>query len=290
MAEGISELSWRNWCFEYGIIGEMENIATVPAWSNLITPRTSELIMSDDIASAAASVEVYWTGGRQVNMVALLNHNMIGLASQPIIKIYDTDDAELTASSYIGMNTSNLDVQRHLFAYFTDSEDFNINRVVRVVVSWPQRTGFVRYGQYDEWSEEYTPEELTVGALWAGPTWRPTNGIRSTGWAQGITEIKRGAISIGGQDYRSAEARRRRMPFTFPMLSRAEVYGMDVRPPTMQRTLSWLGTSRPLIVIPDIETADAPFMQAVYGYLDQDPSWTKVEGGYTVSASITEAL
>lgn len=288
---GISEISWRNWCFEYGVVGEMENMATVPPQSNLITPRTSELVMSDDIATAACGIEVYWTGGRQVNVVALLNHNMIGLNTVPIVKIYDVDNNELIASTYVGVNSSNLDVQRHMFCYFTDNEDFNPNRVNRVVVLFPRRIDFVRYGEYDEWSDTYTAGELTLGGLWAGPTWRPTNGIRLSGWGQGVTEQKRGAVSIGGQEYRSPEARRRRMPVTFPLLLEDEVYGMDVRPPTIQRVLQWVGTSRPLIIIPDTDDPDAPFLQAIYGYLDQDPSWSKVEdAGYTVTTMITETL
>lgn len=288
---GISEISWRNWCFEHGTVSASTNMATVPPLSNVLTPRTSELIYSTAIASSTASIEVSWTGGREVTMVAILNHNMIGLNTTPVVKIYDTDLNELIASSYVGINSSNLNVQRHMFCYFTDTEDFNMNRVNRVVVLFPQRTGLVRYGEYDEWSETYAPGELMLGGLWAGPTWRPENGIRSTGWGQGVTEVKRGAVSIGGQEYRSPEARRRRMPITFPLLLEAEVYGMDVRPPTIQRVLQWVGTSRPLIIIPDTEDPDAPFLQAIYGYLDQDPSWSTVENaGYTVTTSITEAL
>lgn len=288
---GISQVAWRNWCFEYGVIGEMENMATTPPHSNLITPRTSELVMSTGIASAACSIEVYWAGGRQVNMVALLNHNILGASSAPTFQIYDEDLNMLTPSSVVTLTFTGLEVQRHLFAYFTDIEDFNMNRVNRVVVIFPQRTGAVKYGQHDEYSDDTTLEELSIGGLWAGPIWQPTNGIRKTGWGQGITETKRGAVSIGGQEYRSAEARRRKMPFSFPLLLESEVYGMDVFPTTLQRVLSWVGTSRPLIVIPDAETPDASFMQAIYGYLDQDPSWTTVPGaGYTVTASITEAL
>lgn len=286
-----SAIAWRNWCFEVGTAVNNYNFATVPPISNLTTPRTSELVFSNNIAADYAEFQVEWTGGRAVDMVAILNHNMLGPDTKPQVELWDSDGSTVLGTIFIGVNSINLEVQRHMYVLFEEAEDFDFKDVVKVIVTFPQRTGTIKYGKQDEWTEIYTPEQLSVGGLWAGPLWYPQNPFRNTGWGQGVTEVKRAATSIGGQEYRSPEPRRRRMPVSLPLLSQEEVYQYEAFPYSAQRIFNWLGTSQPLIAIPDINDAEATFLQAVYGYLDQDPQWTSLEtAGYSVSLSITEAL
>lgn len=286
-------ISWRNWCAEVGSVTGSYNFASTPPVSNLLTPRTGELAFSSNIASDYAEVTIEWTGGRPVDLVAILNHNMYDEFTVPAVFLTDEAGNELQIDLLAGATGSSLEVQRHMYFIApgpSDEYDFNSQNVKRVVVSFPQRAGDVRYGSIDEWTGAYTPDQLQVGGIWAGPLWIPTNGFKQTGWGQGVTEQKRLAVSIGGQLYASAEPRRRRMPWELPQLDDDEVYRLDITPYSAQRIFNWLGTSRPLIAIPDLDDAEATFMQAVYGYLDQDPSWVKTESGFRISGVITEAL
>lgn len=290
---GVTEIAWRNWVTEFGSLGTWTNMATTPPQSNILTPRTGELVMSANIASADCTMEIIFDGQRRVDVVVLINHNMVSTdnATTPVVEIRDFSGTWLAASSYVGVNSSNFGFQKLMFCYFSPGGLFDASAIGRVRVTFPRAFGIPSYGSPEEFTGSFVPTEMALGGIWAGPAWRPTNSARQSGFTQGITEQKRGATSIGGQAYLSAEARRRRMQITFPLLLDDEVYRLDAFPPSMQRVLAWAGTSRPIIITPDVETADAQFLQAIYGYIDSDPAWSTVPGaGYSASFSITEAL
>lgn len=300
-------LSWRNWCAEYGTATEVSgSFETNAPLSNLLTPRTGELAIATT-AGVPHRFNVTWssgspeTAGRPVGIVALLNHNIVELTGggAVVLEMYDAD-GHIYQNNTLPLTNANSGFQSHLFIITDDYvAPFDINRVVTIEILVDDTA---ICGTKDPYTGVITPAPFQAGGLWAGPAWRPDNGVRFDGWGQGITEQRRMVRSIGGQVYASPEARARRMSMEFSLLHEREVYSADlVNQPSLQQMAAWCGVSRPLIALPIITDAELIYMQGIYGYLDGDSSWALRDAAYdpvadekgrsySAALTVTEAL
>jgi len=297
--------AWRNWCTEVGtlsvVTGSFESEA--PA-SNMLTPQTGRVAIAEP---GAAAFTVTFAGGldspevgRPVHMIALLNHNIVDM---PTAGSFDIGISSVGGGGYAPAGfprpelfmVSDGQFQSHLFWITPDSNPvtgYDRDEVTQIAVGIGAN---LLCGRVDPITGEVTPEPFRCGGIWAGPIWQPDRGLRHASFTSGIVEARRGATSIGGQYYPLPQARRRRVSADLTLTSETETFRLSGDGPGLQQMAAWCGTSRPLIVIPDVSDPELIYTQGVYGYLDGDISWSHFdtsakERQYRGSFSITEAL
>lgn len=302
-------LSWRNWCSEAGTasaaFGTFEANAPV---TNILTPRPAERAIATAIGVAGVSIDVGTDKdsppiARPVQLVAIIGHNLLSLGHQSDLFLQirtltgDFTSPGLPSTAFIGGD--GLGFTRVFYWLVPASLPFGVDPAQTIGISFGVGVTAVT-GTRDPITGEVTPEPLSIGTVWAGPIWRPTHGFRFDAFAQGVSEIARGARSIGGQFYPNPEPRYREASIEFPLLPEREVYSTDpVAQPSLQQLAAWCAMSRPLIAVPTDSDPELVYAQGIYGYLRQTATWnlrdaahdgsTKVRS-YTGALSITEAL
>lgn len=290
--------AWRNWCSEVGQISLVYgSVYPETPLSNLLTPQTMRLAIAQ---GNILGYMVQFAGhddsppvGYPVDIIALLNHNIVGPIDHGNFQITLLD---AHGQSYIFQEPelfklSDGQFQSHLFWMVPrDDPGFDWDRVVHFVVSTSAPTGKI-----NPITGEFTAEPFAHGGIWAGPVWRPDRGIRFGSFTFGITEARRGATSIGGQYYPLPQPRRRRLSGDFTLTAESETFSLPESGFGLQQMAAWCATSRPVICIPDITDPELVYTQGIYGYFDNDISWSHFdtsakERQYRGSFSITEAL
>jgi hypothetical protein len=288
-------LAWRNWCTEFGtiatVVGSFEAGAPV---TNMLTPRTGELAIAT-APNIAVGFDVDWGGsdsplvGRPVDIIALLNHNILELPTAGAFNI-DILDADGGGYSPAGFPTPALFVasdgtfQSHLFWILPEGTLGSLDRTKVVKITVGIGSGAI-CGTRDAYTGVVTEAPFQAGGIWAGPIWTPEYGTKFESFSQSVSEIARGARSIGGQFYPNPEPRFRKGQIEFALLSEPEVYSTDVSQPSLQQLAAWCARSRPLIVIPVQGDADLIYTQGIYGYLEGDPTWTLRDSAHTRTAA-----
>jgi hypothetical protein len=283
-------LAWRNWCAEVGSIestlGDFEADAPL---TNLLTPRTSELAIATTVGQRNFRIRFDgWDDspsvGRPLGIFALLNTNIVGSVGGSFNVIITDADGTVGALNTFDAVVVTGAFQSHIFiAVDTDFfPNIDYDRIIEIIVS--VQPG-LETGTLDPYTGILTPEPFQAGAVWAGPIWRPTNGIKFGAFGQGITENLRGATSIGGQFYPAPQPRQRTSGFDFTLLSEPEVYSVDPDQPSLQQLGSWCARSRPLIVIPADDNDELVYAQGMYGYLTADPQWQQTEAAQTADVA-----
>ena len=280
-----SLLSWRNWVFETGDL-------VAPPWypfldsaqlSNLRTPQQLKVAKRSETGETVIQYEFEVNVGRPVGVIALLNHNIVDPGDTNNIQIEVTD----ASGEFITANMTDIvfnsgygsQILPSLYLFPQDVlGGFSSEIVNRIVITI---SSGVTCGTIDPYTDDITPEPFQAGVLWAGPAWRPVNGIKFAALQQGITENARGVYSIGGQFYPQPQPRQRLSSFEFGGLLEDEVYSTWVNYPSLQQMASWCARSRPLIVIPQNDDDELVYAMGVYGYLTQDPTWTHQDGFMT---------
>lgn len=278
--------------------------------TNILTPRLGQkAISASDIGYA---FEVYLNSGSPtlsatVGIIAILNHNIISLddATNFNIDVYFTDNTlatlggETDPASWFNTVSMQQDgtFQSH-FIWVPTSPEFLTKKVYKIRVAL---SGYPLSicGSQNPYTNELTVENFSLGGIWFGPVFRPTNGISISGFGQGIIDQSQVVTSIGGQVWAEPEMRQRTGKVQFPGLLESEVYN---KAPTqcLQQLAAWCGVSRPLIVVPTTSDEELTYTQGIYGYLSSPASWELFEKTkdattgqmvrlYTGSLEITEA-
>jgi hypothetical protein len=304
--------AWRNWCVEHGsltaTIGSFESQAPL---NNLLSPQLGQKAISTSYATQV-QIRCDWGGssspplGLPLGMIAILAHNMaaIPISSVPPNVFYQigiqlTDSSGATYSIN-AVNRKDVvvrvagDFQSH-FIWFPPAaagQVVDLSKISAIRITLPAGA---YYGKLDPYTGDLEVETFSAGGIWAGPVWRPDRGIRFGSFTSGITEARRGATSLGGQYYPLPQARRRRLSGDFTLTAESETFRLPESGFGLQQMAAWCATSRPVICIPDISDPDLIYTQGIYGYFDNDTSWSHFdtsskERQYRGSFSITEAL
>lgn len=284
-------LSWRNWIFEsttqaVNLLGSFEGEAPMDA---LQTPQLGDLAISTDVLTNQ------WTyifdagvsdSYRPVHVVGILNTNIVQLEESSSGAVFPTG-LGLQLTDHLG-NVDIIDVpalvvpsaandfQSHLF-YFVPTSGLNGDRdKCRILTLYVNQTEGCLCGTIDPWTGECTQEPFQAGAIWAGPIWRPPNGVRFRSLVQSVIEERRGPASLGRQRYPSVEAKQRSEQLEL-LLPESAAVGLDPAVGSVQQLASWCGVSRPLLCIPTDTSADLIYASGLYGYLDEPVAWTHVD-------------
>lgn len=295
--------AWRNWCSEVGQISVTTgSVYPETPISNLLTPQTMRLAISQ---GSVLGYTVQFAGhddsppvGYPVDIIALLNHNIVGPLSPGNFEIalWDAHGQVYQPAAFPApelFRVSDGQFQSHLFWMVPRGNPFiafDWDRVVSIAVGSSAPTGKI-----NPITGEFTAEPFAHGGIWAGPVWRPDRGIRFGSFTSGITEARRGASSLGGQYYPLPQARRRRLSGDFTLTAESETFRLPESGFGLQQMAAWCATSRPVICIPDVSDPELVYTQGIYGYFDNDISWSHFdtsakERQYRGSFSITEAL
>lgn len=253
--------------------------------SNVLTPRLGQKAIQ---ASMPANMlfDVFIEPGSptysaKVGVIAILNHN--------ILSMDDATDLEITAHFTDGTTESSLgEVDGDLIVRVVGSDGafqnhiiwvptapaFNIKRVWKVTF-YVSNIGFTVTGTKNSYTGEVTPENPSIGGVWIGPAFRPTNGISIEGFGQSIEDNSRVLRSIGGQVWTSPEVRQRACSIEFAGLLESEVYALSPEQSLLQLA-AYCGVSRPIIAIPISSDEELMYLQGIYGYMPSTPKWQSV--------------
>lgn len=292
MSSTNAVFSWHNWIYEGGTsfnaLGAFEAEAPL---TNLELPQLGKLAISTDVTT---NQWIYTLGGlgasathyRPVHVVALLNTNIVNLEEAggtfPTgLGLQLTDNlgnVDLIDVPPVVVPSESNDFQSHLI-YFVPTSGLNGDpnkcRFLTVTVSQVPGQG-CECGTIDPWTGEYTQAPFQAGAVWAGPIWRPPNGVRFRSWTQSVLEERRGPTSLGRQRYPSVEPKQRSGQLEL-LLPESATLGLDPVLGSAQQLASWCGVSRPLLCIPTDKSADLIYASGLYGYLDEPVAWTHVD-------------
>lgn len=276
-------IGYHNWAFEleciaYSLFGSIEPSAPL---SNLLTPILGQKAIAATDGPTGFAVD--WsngspTVGARVDIVALLNHNILEAPSNIGFGMYDADGGSFSPSGLpielFGFGTDG-SFQSHLVWVMgaNDTPGLNRDRVYYVGWSFPADT---ITGSKNPYTGEVTRERLSMGAVWAGPSFAPRRGIAIDGLNQSIADNSQVARSIGGQVWAEPETRQRRCKINFAGLYESEVFALAPNS-SLQQLAAHCGLSRPMIAIPTTSSDELIYTQAVYGYAASPPTYSLIE-------------
>lgn len=293
MSTPVTLIAYRNWVVEFGSVDDPSGWEPEAPLSDMLTPRPGEIAIHAGAAGdivwrinvgapgASSSENAY---GRPVHVVALVNCNIVmdpGDAPLIVVRGIDQDGAEkvCTARAIITHGGVNgFQRTQLLFLLYRDATDAgeatcDLDRVVALQF---EIDSTVRLGMRDQWTGAISPAPLFSGTVIGGPAWLPTNGLRLIGFAPGVTDPSPSVKAIGGTDWTAPLARPRTLNGEFALLPESEI---EARPPNMglRQLAEFCGTSRPLLVIPDIRDDQLMHEQACYGLLTEPITWAAVD-------------
>lgn len=298
-----SFFSWRDWC-ESGSISVVSGSFESDAPASNLLNETPGILAIADAPGQIIHLSSTFLGhgddspwGGPVGLVCLINHNIVDVTDDGDIRfvLYDKDNgsAIYDISSGIIINQRGT-FQSHLLFPVPSNDEIDLTQVNRIDLTIQAS---VLTGSVDQYTGQITEAPFRAGCFRAGPIWRPERGLRFASPQFGITEVRRGVTSIGGQYYPQPQVRQRTLQSEFTLMTEPEVF--SAQNPGLQQMAAWCGTSRPLVVVPDDIDNDLVLAQGVYGYLQNDMSWSHFDstgkpGGkvreYRSSFSIKEAL
>lgn len=294
MANQSAVFSWHNWIFEAvsssgTFIGVFESEAPV---TNMTLPQLGKLA----IVTSTTVNDFFFVFGdsdfnRPVHIVGLLNTNIVELEENTsdsglVIQLNDNTGAgaPIDVPAIVVPSGVN-DFQNHLFWFVPADIGIDYERCVSMSVTVFQNTGAAKCGTKDPYTGEFTEAPFQCGGVWAGPIWRPPNGVKMRSWVQSVIEERRGPRSIGGQRYPSVEPRQRSAQVEL-VLPEDEVLNLDQARGSLQQMASWCGLSRPLVMIPTDTSTDLIYAAGLYGYLDDAIAWSHIDNAINADGSV----
>lgn len=276
-------IGYHNWAFElecilYANFGTFETAAPL---SNMLTPILGQKAIASSNGPTGFTLD--WsngspTVGARVDIIAVLNHNILEAPTIIGIGMYDADGGSYSPSGMpvelFGFGNDGT-FQSHLIWVIGENETPGLNRdrVYSVGFSVPAD---VVTGRKDPYTGAITHERLSMGAIWAGPSFSPRKGISIDGLEQSILDNSQVVRSIGGQVWSEPEIRQRTGKINFAGLYESEVFALAPNS-SLQQLAAHCGLSRPMIAIPTTSSDDLIYTQGIYGYLTSPPTYSLFE-------------
>ncbi len=274
--------AWRNLAAELGTITSDTSWNPGFPLSNILQPRPgviAERSMLDD--DPFAITVTFPSDGVPLDIVALIGTNLVGAnqtTGSGLIEI-EVEDTLSNIAVFRPLDVAwwgERDVQQYVVADLSDipfsmsgpGGSVNFGGIVRLAVKLdPVSTA--NFGTRDPFLPDVSdPAAARFGTLFAGPAWRPANGIALADSAQSLIDNGERVDALDGAKFGRPRGKTRRFDGAFALLEQEEY---AAAPRGFREFVGYCGRTRPLLCYP------GQGFDPVYGFLADAPSWTSVD-------------